>query len=1070
MTSFKSITSSSTFNLEENTKLLLYSVLLMTNYTGRENDEQWLSNLEELRKALHLPDSVNTLRVRPLNEYLTVSADGVVTFLSKRERDLVIESVDCPEYGRIFLMHADRNSVIEYCRTSQYVQKPGEVILRIDSTFNEDLIDRIGLEILDHPTIEDSSIHQMISKKLCIPLEILTLGREGYSRFVDLLRKEESEISHASVMILGCGGAGKTTLVKRLTTEESIDEIRASTQSTQSVDIHQTNACSLLALQSDDHKRMKIDISTILHTDKHQEIGTSPKKENISIRKSKREDKIAKKMDNLRNFNYGHDLKLENTIVTNDDDTENKNVQGTQNMECLRNTSESRTKSGKDRPGEENKELKSNALLQLMPEVLGKEGDVNQTIDFYDFAGQYVYYATHQIYLRRSAFYILVTDMRKRWTEKADLEDHRGDMMFRGWTNEQYLNFWLESIQAFSGGSKPSVILVCTHAEGKSEDEISEYFIYLRSRVKAKKLLDMLSYDRNFAVSFETSRTINDIKECIKTIAKENECWKRRVPNVWTLFQQKLREIRTNHNTKLMTFEDLQELQVSFPEDMRLKNEDLKFMLKFFHEVLFILYFDVKDLEKFFVLDVNFFKDAFKCIITVKSNAIPKVTRSFHKLWIAFQEKGELPHSLLDAIWNPSFMEHKQDLLLYMKELSLLTEVTKRNSEDASLLIVPCMNTVQFSPEIFKNCQKTSIFCIQLPALANLIFQRLATVLANKLWPISKAEGNFCLYQNVVIFDHNHRLIAVGSMHDIIQIQLLSYDEGKSIAENIEVKDAITSKLNDIANTIHCSFSFVCGYKCKNTTFCDKTNNCFIPENDIDYTKEYITCEGCPVGEKRRINVKELVSDWKMIKDEDSSMTDKEDTMLLFDFVSGKLCKEKFVLCTCLIGDSHIADALMTQMTLSPEEQVFQILKTWKEMKPHINHIGELKNLIFDTFENKQLVDDIECFTKEKYSFPSIVRPRELIKSAECEQVAKTVTKQRKRLLRFLGLKEYERERIEEEVRNPQKVMLQSLKCLSEENVLNRQNLCAALNYIGRRDIIEKLNIDWKKRNTDFVI
>ncbi|XP_062605591.1 probable serine/threonine-protein kinase pats1 isoform X2 [Saccostrea cucullata] len=1039
----------------------------MANYTARENDEQWLLNLEELQRAFHLPSSVNSLRVRPLNEYLTVCTDGVVTFLSKRERDLVIESVDSPEYGRIFLMCADRNSVIEYCRTSQYEQKPGEVILRIDSKFNEDLIDRIGLEILDHPTIEDSSIHEMISKKLRIPIEILTLGREGYSRYVDVLRKGESEICHASVMILGCGGVGKTTLLKRLITENSIDEIRASTESTQSVDIHQTNASTLLALQSDDHKRIKIDISPILHTGKHQEIGKSPQKENISIQKPKREDESERKMYNLRNLNYGQDHALESTTITSNNDRGNKNVQGTWNIHCFPSAGESRTKRVRDKPEEGNKEMKSNALLQLMPDALQKKGDVNKTIDFYDFAGQYVYYATHQIYLRRSAFYILVTNMRKGWTEKAEPEDHRGDMMFRGMTNEQYLNFWLESIQAFSGRSKPAIILVCTHAEGKSEEEISEYFFYLRSRVKAKKLLDMLSYNREFAVSFETSHALNEIKDCIKKIAKENEYWKRRVPNVWTLFQQKLSEIMTNHNKKLMTFEELQELQVSFPEDMRLQNEDLKFMLKFFHEVLFVLYFDVKDLEKFFILDVNFFKDAFKCIITVKSNVIPKVTRSFHKLWIAFQEKGELPHSLLDDIWNPAFLEHKQHLLMYMKELSLLTEVKKRNTEDTSLLIVPCMNTVQFEPETFKNCQKTSIFYIQLPALANLIFQRLATVLANKLWPIAIAEGNLCLYQNVVIFDHNHLLIAVGSMHDTIQIQLLSYDEEKSTAENIKIKDAIISKLNDIASTIHCSFSHIPGYKCKNTTFCDRTNTCFMPENDIDYTKEYTTCETCAVGENRMVNIKELVSHWKMIQDEDSGMIDKEDTMLLFDFVSGKLCKEKSILCASLLGESHFADALMTNMTLSSEEQVFQILKKWKEMKPNINHSGELKKMIIDTFENKQLVDDMERFSKAKYSFSSIVRPLDLIPSSECELIVKSVTKQRNKLLRFLGLKEHVRERIEEEVRDPQKVMIRSLKCLSDENVLNRGNLCAALNYIGRVDIIEKLNMVWKKHNTD---
>jgi hypothetical protein len=52
-----------------------------------------------------------------------------------------------------------------------------------------------------------------------------------------------------------------------------------------------------------------------------------------------------------------------------------------------------------------------------------------------DFAGQCVYYACHQVYLSRRAFYLLVLDMSKSFSEKVDerLCEQVGTM-FSDWT------------------------------------------------------------------------------------------------------------------------------------------------------------------------------------------------------------------------------------------------------------------------------------------------------------------------------------------------------------------------------------------------------------------------------------------------------------------------------------------------------------------------------------------------------------------------------------------------------------------------------------------------------------
>ncbi|XP_062618016.1 probable serine/threonine-protein kinase pats1, partial [Saccostrea cucullata] len=58
-----------------------------------------------------------------------------------------------------------------------------------------------------------------------------------------------------------------------------------------------------------------------------------------------------------------------------------------------------------------------------------------KTLTLFDFGGQCAYYACHQIYLTRRAFYVVVVDASKRLNQKVDKEvcDQDGSV-FSGWT------------------------------------------------------------------------------------------------------------------------------------------------------------------------------------------------------------------------------------------------------------------------------------------------------------------------------------------------------------------------------------------------------------------------------------------------------------------------------------------------------------------------------------------------------------------------------------------------------------------------------------------------------------
>jgi hypothetical protein len=63
------------------------------------------------------------------------------------------------------------------------------------------------------------------------------------------------------------------------------------------------------------------------------------------------------------------------------------------------------------------------------------EKEDKRILSVVDFGGQCTYYACHQVYLSRRAFYLLVLDMSKSFTEKVDesLCEQNGTM-FADWT------------------------------------------------------------------------------------------------------------------------------------------------------------------------------------------------------------------------------------------------------------------------------------------------------------------------------------------------------------------------------------------------------------------------------------------------------------------------------------------------------------------------------------------------------------------------------------------------------------------------------------------------------------
>lgn len=91
-------------------------------------------------------------------------------------------------------------------------------------------------------------------------------------------------------------------------------------------------------------------------------------------------------------------------------------------------------------------------------------------------------------------------------------------------------------------------------------------------------------------------------------------------------------------------------------------DKDITQMLLFFHRVGIILYFDEDSVKETIILDIDWFVNAFQCIIE-------KNTGEKHKY---FQKSGELKDDELVAVWEKEekgneYLSYKDSIISYME-------------------------------------------------------------------------------------------------------------------------------------------------------------------------------------------------------------------------------------------------------------------------------------------------------------------------------------------------------------------------------------------------------------------
>ncbi|XP_062612066.1 uncharacterized protein LOC134273859 [Saccostrea cucullata] len=495
----------------------------------------------------------------------------------------------------------------------------------------------------------------------------------------------------------------------------------------------------------------------------------------------------------------------------------------------------------------------------------------------FDFAGQAVYYACHQIYLSPRCFYLLVLDMSKDMDTLVNVEvcEYKRSI-FSTWTYRDYLLFWLKSIHTFTSQNVP-VILVGTHADGMSEKDIDVFYtnVWRIISEENKSLLDHIDNERTFTIGFDDkyNDSPSKILESISRIIQKQNYWGEELPSSWVILLSKLRKTKLKlcYLKKIKTLINLN-MEITEVEDA----------LTFFHEIGHLLFYNEKELKEIIILDIQWFADAFKFIIADETHVQTECKRKLVDEWDAFNKTGELSDALLEAMWksqeNNEYMQYKHDIILYMERLGMMTPIPQNIAREKIAYYVPCMNKRPIPAQCRKYFSFDLIHCFRFAFLPVFIFHRLVvSCMSLSKWKLNVSGQEKNIYRTAAVFVYaNHHVILAISRNDI-QVQVLRL-KPNSIDQLVvfKVLDDISNQLEKLASSFFRHSEWIWGIKCKYANIAENSDNSFTKLDDIEDMDEDLFCTSCSVTHK--LVDKELIEDYiKFVENRRSFLTSKRD-------------------------------------------------------------------------------------------------------------------------------------------------------------------------------------------------
>ena len=357
----------------------------------------------------------------------------------------------------------------------------------------------------------------------------------------------------------------------------------------------------------------------------------------------------------------------------------------------------------------------------LIKKLLDKVDKVDSEDDIYsvlwDFAGESVYYETHQLFLTSRAIYILVYDLSRDPSESAQPVKKQGvfeqieeNSCTR--TNLDYLDYWMTSVSSQSTQIEnhdffpattsrvlpktlPPVFLVCTHSDqpfgGKDPAALAiKVYGSLKTKSYGEQLFhDVFKVDNTKSGKEKECSEVKRLRESILAVAMELPQTRENIPIKWLKYEEAL-QVVLDEGHKWITIEHAKQIA----SEVCQIHDDQEFVtvLDFLHDQRILIHFDdTFELKKLVVLDPQWLIDVFKTVITVKR--YDQQERGLNDLWLKLEREGILEEKLLQHVWGQLVEEHHtfESLIAIMEKFSLLCSWSSSNEPGSKEYLVPSM-------------------------------------------------------------------------------------------------------------------------------------------------------------------------------------------------------------------------------------------------------------------------------------------------------------------------------------------------------------------------------------------
>ncbi|XP_053406953.1 uncharacterized protein LOC128559434 isoform X2 [Mercenaria mercenaria] len=620
-----------------------------------------------------------------------------------------------------------------------------------------------------------------------LPEEILKMDDSSISLYLEALKDGMTDVNNIRVMIVGHCGVGKTTLTKRLFGEHV--DLRQEIERTNGIEVH-VQRCKVqlpegiwLPLTEGDSQEnyynriasIMIESSKKAKSDKEEEwsqFGETDK----SLQKlppeqlaenSKSDKAIAKKEEPVAIHKHDDSGPTMNQSTSRSDDAPyNHDVSSHEQRIRIQ-------------------ELVHEVVTCSSADFSRKDNTADLSV--WDFAGQHVFYGTHQVFLSKRAVYLLVTDLSEHVDNIVDDEcfiDSNGETRCK---ISDFVAFWLNSIHSYCESEKsgePPVILIGTFADKldkeKKQELAGNFFTKLR-----EVLVHSAAYDHLECENFTIDNSVKDpnvelLKQKIVEIATKQSYWNELYPSRWVLLEQSLMEFK-KRGIQVLNRRILEETNKKLPVPIQSTSE-LDLFLRYHHETGFILYFSDENLKDYILLEPQWLVDALRSLITARQFCEKKA--SFFKTWLDFDSTALLKRELIDAVWEVGtpFHEHKDLILDYMEKLGIIAR-PRHSLQCEDFYIAPCVLKQTVPDRLLEfsvgDCKSTSRLCFSTASkiMPVQVFHKLIADCITR-WPISQHKSAYQIFCGCCMFDvDNLHMLYVYFRDSVIQIWITKYSK-----------------------------------------------------------------------------------------------------------------------------------------------------------------------------------------------------------------------------------------------------------------------------------------------------